>query len=565
MYQNRNHRNFKTIYDAIPVGMMIIDEHGFIKRSNAIVTKLVQHDYSEIINKRPGQGLECINIQEMKHKCGYSPFCSICPIHKIFKEVMDSWQSVRGVEIQAALLVDGKEFNPWMEINAEPALINKKRFVVLSIQDVTKRKNAERELERISKLFKNIIEHADKITNEATVADLTKSDFLVNISHEIRTYMNAIIGFSQILEKENLTNEQKHHIGIMRESAMHLLELINDLLDFSNIESGRMNVNIIDCSLEHTFAVLESLMRPQAQAKGLEFQIIQCEQLPAQIRTDPVRLRQCLVNLINNAIKFTNNGHVYVYVSLKNINNKDSICFDIEDTGIGIPIEKQQLIFEIFHQIDDNCINKDNSTGLGLPITKKLAQLLNGELSLRSEVEKGSVFSLTIPANINVNSQPLFNKYERFIELYLMSGFSQKEKISKKVLVADSNRSNQVIIKYLLETLGFEVTIAENGKEAMDKALKKQYDLIFMDVQIPGTNGLDIIKVLRTKGLKTTIVALTSNAILDNCQKYISAGYHDCLSKPVNKELLLSVIKKYLPLKRGFNIREDNSVKSEVA
>jgi signal transduction histidine kinase/CheY-like chemotaxis protein/PAS domain-containing protein/HPt (histidine-containing phosphotransfer) domain-containing protein len=559
----RKQKNIEAIFDAAPLGMMLVDEKGIVRRVNDVVAKLVNRDFSEIINKQPGEGLACIHMSDDAEGCGHGSSCSSCPIRETFEGVLNSWRAARGIEVQAALLVDGKQVNPWLEISAEPTYINGSRHVVLAIQDMTKRKDVEKEHEQLNRQLEASVQKANRMARKATIADLAKSRFLANMSHEIRTPMNAIIGFSQILAGENLTCEQKHHVDIIRQSAEHLLQLINDILDFSKIEAGKLNIKVGECPLEHSFATIESLMRPQAKAKGITFEIQQCGPLPAIIRTDATRLHQCLINLIDNAVKFTNEGYVNVNVSLHEIDKKPYIRFDVRDTGIGIPPEKQKLIFEEFQQADGSHTRKYSGTGLGLPITKKLAHLLGGELILRSEAGKGSVFSLTIPANIDIKSQRLFNKDRRVIESNQMPE-KERDKFSGSVLVAEDSKSNQKLIKLLLERFGMEVTIAEDGKQAVDKALNRQFDLIFMDIQMPNMDGYQATKLLRRKGLKTTIIALTAYAMQEDYERCISAGCDDYLRKPINNKLLLTVIKKYLIHKSQPLAERIDSVKSEV-
>ncbi len=567
---DRKQRNLEAIFDAVPVGMMLVDENTLVKRVNNVIAKLVHKDYSEIINAQPGDGLNCIHASEDAGGCGHSSACSACPICNTVENVLRSGQAVYRVEVQPTLLIDGEEVRPWFEVGAEPAFIDGRKHVVLAIHDIADRKQAEEEqrrtkeeAEELSGQLMEATALANDMAAQAEWANMAKSQFLANMSHEIRTPMNAIIGFSQILEDENLTDEQRHHVGIIRGSAEYLLQLINDILDFSKIEAGKFDIKIADCSLEYLFAAVESLMRPQAKEKGLAFEILQCGRLPTQIRTDLVRLRQCLINLINNAIKFTKEGSVYVNVSLQEVNNEPFIRFDVEDTGIGISPDKQELIFEEFTQADGSSTRSYSGTGLGLSITKKLAHLLGGELTVSGEMGKGSVFSLTIPANVDVKSQPLFDKYKPVIELNQVGDTSEQDKFSGHVLVAEDSKSNQILIKLLLERFGLQVTIVEDGKEAVDKVLSQHFDLIFMDIQMPNMSGYEATRILRRKGMTTAIVALTAYAMKGDDEKCISAGCSDYIAKPINRKILLKVIRKYLPLETAVSSKRIDSVKSQ--
>jgi len=446
---------------------------------------------------------------------------------------------------------NGRRIPVW--ISAQTVKIDGKDMIVGLFVDITKSKQAEEELEQLNRQLEASVERANQLAQEATLADLAKSQFLANMSHEIRTPMNAIIGFSEVLADENLTDEQLHHINIIQESARHLLKLINDILDFSKIEANKLDVEITDCSLKRVLAVIESVMRPAAREKGLTFEILQCDVLPCQIRTDPLRLRQCLVNLISNAIKFTEEGHVYVNLSLTNKEDGSFVRFDIEDTGTGIPPDKQDLIFEEFAQVDGSYTRRYSGTGLGLAITKKLAHLLGGEVTLTSDVGKGSVFSLTIPTGVDVQSQPSFNKYDATNQLKHELDTADTEaqtKFSGRVLVAEDSKSNQMLIKILLERLGLEVVIVEDGKEAVRKALSESFNLVFMDIQMPNMDGYQAARILRRKGLKTAIVAMTAYAMKGDDEKCIAAGCTDYMAKPIDTEILLKIIRKYLPTKR---------------
>ena len=244
------------------------------------------------------------------------------------------------------------------------------------------------------------LEKTSLLAEDAKAASKAKGDFLANMSHEIRTPMNAIIGFGEILTEESLTADQMRYVNAIHNSSKHLLELINDILDFSRIEAGKLETKMLDCSVDEILNEVESLIQPSATQKGLDFQVIRQGQLPLHINTDPNRLKQCLINLANNAVKFTEEGRVHITTSLEHGQDTEPFLrFDVEDTGIGIEFDKHQQVFEHFSQVDNSNSRQFGGTGLGLAITKELSGLLGGSVSLTSQPGEGSVFTLMIPAN----------------------------------------------------------------------------------------------------------------------------------------------------------------------
>lgn len=326
-----------------------------------------------------------------------------------------------------------------------------------------------------------------------------------------------------------------------------LLEIINDILDFSKIEAGKLETELVDCSLAKLLNSVESLMRPKAQEKGLEFGVVEGRGLPAIIRTDPVRLRQCLLNLLSNAIKFTEHGHVRTTVSLVQRADEPHVRFDVEDTGLGISPEKYDVIFEAFMQADGGDTRRFGRTGLGLAITKKLAGLLGGELTLTSKVAKGSVFSLVIPAGVDVTSQPFLDRHDIAGRMTTEDSRTEQPRFSGRVLVAEDSPTNQILAKLLLERMGFDVTIAEDGSQAVENALEHHFDLIFMDIQMPNMNGYEATRFLRQNSVTTPIIALTAHAMKGDREKCIAAGCRDYLPKPIDQKKLLQIVQQHLP------------------
>ncbi len=408
---------------------------------------------------------------------------------------------------------------------------------------------AKKETEEVNRDLELATARANHLASHAEMANMAKSQFLANMSHEIRTPMNAIIGFSDLLADEDLTDEQKEEVNIIRDSSNNLLALINDILDFSKIEAGQLDIETIDCSLGKMLNSLGSLMRSKATGKGLEFEIVEDNGLPAEIRSDPTRLQQCLINLVGNAIKFTKKGHVYMNVSLTEQEGKPFICFDVEDTGIGIPEDVQQTIFESFSQADGSTTRKYGGTGLGLTITKQLAELLGGDVSVTSEEGKGSTFSLVIPAGVDVMKQPFLDRHN--IGGMLEADYDKSDCVnySGHCLVAEDVATNQMVIKKMLENVGVEVTIVNDGTEAVQQAQEASFDVIFMDIHMPKMNGYEATRTLRGKGVTTPIVALTANAMKNDDEKCFKAGCDDYISKPIEHAKLMEMLQKYLPVK----------------
>jgi CheY-like chemotaxis protein/two-component sensor histidine kinase len=363
--------------------------------------------------------------------------------------------------------------------------------------------------------------------------------------------MNAIIGFSDILAEDELTESQQKHMNIIRDSSKNLLQIINDILDFSKIEAGKMKIEMIDASLNKIINNVKLMMSPAADRKKLNFEITYSPDLPAVIRTDPLRLQQCLINLITNALKFTEHGFIKLDVSLLQKEDDPYIEFNIEDSGIGIAPDKLKCIFDAFIQADGDITRKYGGTGLGLAIAKNLVSLLGGELTVISRVGKGSTFTITIPTNLNIDDQPKIDDpsvqtQEQSKELVKYD----EEKFYGNILVVEDTETNQMLIRLLLEKLGLSVTIACNGKEGIQRFKETPYDLIFMDMHMPVMNGYDATKELRAMGIKTTIVALTASALKGDKEKCMSSGCDDYLSKPIDRKALLDILNKYMTKQR---------------
>jgi len=459
--------------------------------------------------------------------------------------------------------------------------------IIKSFTDITARKKAEEKLkvakeyaekaqaetEQTNERLKTSMEQANLMAKEAIVADKAKGEFLANMSHEIRTPMNAIIGFSDVLAKDKLSQEQQKYVDLIRDSSKSLLGIINDILDFSKIEAGKLEIEVVECELEEILGTVESMLGPAAAKKGLDFEIRRSAGLPGQIRTDPVRVRQCLINLVNNAIKFTETGHIYVNVSEEKNKAASFIRFDVEDSGIGIAPDKQEQVFKAFSQADGSTTRKFGGTGLGLTITKQLAQLLGGGLSLESEEGKGTTFTLRVLADVTNEPEPEAEQVdvseeadmsEETVQESEDTATGENAKLKGRILVAEDSRTNQILVTLLLEQFGLDVTIVENGEKALNKASNESFDLILMDMQMPNMNGYEATELIREAGVTTPIIAVTAHAMKGDDKKCLAAGCDEYISKPIDNKKLEEVLHKYLvPTDMSVDKKID-SIKSQV-
>jgi len=407
-------------------------------------------------------------------------------------------------------------------------------------KDITQRKEIERELL-----------HA-KATAEA--ASRAKSAFVANMSHEIRTPMTAILGYADLLNNANQSiDERAKCIQTIRRNGEHLLTIINDILDVSKIEAGKMGVERITCSPCQIVADVCALMKGRAQEKNLAFDAKYFGQIPQAIQSDPTRLRQILVNLIGNAIKFTKDGGVKLLISMANSADSDKphLRFDVTDTGIGLSPDQQEKLFRPFAQADSSTTRKFGGTGLGLTISKRLATMLGGDLTLRSVPGAGSTFTLTVETG-PLKNVAMLDAPQALTEALSPAAVQEGPlRLAGRVLLAEDGPDNRVLIAHYLQETGLEVTNVENGALARDVAIEAQksghpFDLILMDMQMPELDGYDATRQLRAAGYKLPIVALTAHALAGDRDKCLSIGCDDFAAKPIEYAQLMRTVKRFV-------------------
>jgi len=371
-----------------------------------------------------------------------------------------------------------------------------------------------------------------------------KDQFLANMSHEIRTPLNALKGFSNLLSKTKLDDEQQQYTSIINNSSESLLHIVNDILDLSKIEAGALAIKNINFNLHTLLRDLEITYATVAKQKLIGFNLQIGEGAENNLIGDPERLRQVLVNFISNAIKFTNDGFIRLKTDLTaKDDDTASIHFSVEDTGIGIPNDKLDLIFERFEQLDNAFIRQQGGTGLGLAITKMIIESMGGHITVTSEPGKGSVFSFEL--RFKINKQPVQDT-----ELHQQHATQRATDPSQKsILLAEDNRVNQLLVNKLLAPFNIQPVIAENGQDVLVLLENQHFDLILMDVQMPLLDGITTTRLIRKYvAERIPIVGMTAYVLPNEIEKCYAAGMNDHIPKPIDEQHLLNVIKKYIYL-----------------
>jgi CheY-like chemotaxis protein/HPt (histidine-containing phosphotransfer) domain-containing protein len=383
-------------------------------------------------------------------------------------------------------------------------------------------------------------------TAEANANEL-KSQFLANMSHEIRTPLTAIIGFAEAsLDSSMPEIERDGATRTIINSGRHLLHVINEILDLSKIESNRLEVECIETTLVPILADVDSVIGMQAREKGLSFEIEYEYPLPERIITDPTRLKQILLNLCTNAVKFTEKGNIRVRV--KCMPADQELCFSVVDTGIGMAPELQAKMFTPFSQADASTTRRFGGTGLGLFISKRLAEMLGGSIKLQSLQDVGTRIDVTVATgSIDTASLTSSTVAASQSARELQSALLPVDRLGGRVLLAEDNLDNQRLIAMYIKKAGAEVEYANNGQEAVEKALAGDYHLVFMDMQMPVMDGIEATQWLRKAGYSGPIVALTANAMKEDRERCIRAGCDAFLSKPIETGPFYAALASYLP------------------
>lgn len=527
----------RAIVEAAVDGIITIDSSGLIESANRAAERLFGYQASDMLGRNVSMLMPSPFQEEHDGYILRYRRTGVKKIIGIGREVVGRRK-------------DGTTFP--MELAISELSVGDRTMFTGIVRDITERKEIERELlQQTSFVTDNnrVLLEANSRAEEATAA---KSTFLANMSHEIRTPMTAILGYAEQIQSGQLSEEEKREgVETIIRNGRHLLELINDILDLSKIESAKLDIECIPCSPPRICDDVVSLLRGKALEKGLTLEVEYENPIPREIQSDPTRLKQILVNLVGNAIKFTQTGGVRIIMGMSRGSRPATLSFDVIDTGIGLNQIELDRLFKPFSQADNSTSRKFGGSGLGLTISQRLAELLGGGIKVSSKVGRGSSFKLSVAVDLPRNAEFVSSPQElnrepagpvEEIPVNALAGI--------QVLLAEDGADNQRLIKHILRSAGAKIEVVSNGLEALavvDRAVASGYgfDVILMDMQMPEMDGYEATARLRGKGYTGAIVALTAHAMAGDRAKCMAAGCDGYATKPFNRDSLVALVAQF--------------------
>ncbi len=525
---------------GLPIRLALVHPNLTICWASPALIRDLEHGPDDIIGKYIAAVAGCedyhINGPGQSNCCRNCQFC--LSLQKVFADGYPIWDR--------ETILAGCHRLKWIQFSISRLELAGKPFAAISFTDITADKNKIHYLEQLqnqlndtNRQLQESLEQNRIMAAQSLQASKTKSQFLANMSHEIRTPLNGMLGFCELLINESLNETQLDYVQTIQSCGQNLMQVVNDILDLTRIEAGKIQIKIESCKLKKLFNEILQMFKPRADEKNISFEINIMPNVPDEIRTDTGRLRQCLINVIGNALKFTDGGSVRIDVLPE---GEQSIRIDVTDTGIGIQVDKQELIFDLFTQADESFTRRYDGAGLGLAITRQLLDLIGGRISLRSAVGTGSTFTLIVPSHKPQNQHEAHRPTRRSP----IHHHDPHHQLKGRVLVVEDNVHNLRLLSILLRRLNLDVTTATNGQQVLNMVQNDSWDLILMDMELPVMSGFEAVTLLRQQGVTTPIVALTAHAMAGDRQRCLNAGCDNYLTKPLKQDALYQLLLKYL-------------------
>jgi signal transduction histidine kinase/CheY-like chemotaxis protein len=574
-----NEKNtYLTAFESQPDPVLIIEEDGSLFNLNHAAVKLIADHQSpgadyyhpHSISRREGQQVDRV-VTEQGSLIG-QPAAAVFPfLADQIEHVLSSCEETYTAEVVCEFR--GRTLQFELHSSRPLDVSGKVKGTILALRDVTSREEARTELQESNQLLTESLSREQAIRNQlekimetlkeahraADAANESKSLFLANMSHEIRTPMTSILGFVEEIQQtcphrcDYGSGEMKEHLQVISRNGEHLLKLINEILDLSKIESGKLEVEWLTCSPIKLVSEMQSLMQARAQAKGLAMRVEFAGPIPETIESDPTRLRQVLLNLLGNAIKFTEQGEVTLSVGLDHAEDgRDVLCFEVRDTGPGMTAEQMQKLFQPFVQADASTTRRFGGTGLGLIISKQFVELLGGQITVDSQLGNGTCFRCTV-ATGDLADVPLIQSPSTAMDSQPRSDARKTCQLPDlagwRILLVEDGKDNQRLIRHILNRAGVETDVAENGKAGLEQALAQRdqgsaYDVILMDIQMPVMDGHEATRRLRRAGYSGAIIALTAEAMVHEQQRCLDAGCDGYIAKPIQRSEFFNTIQQ---------------------
>lgn len=519
-------QRFRAVYDQTDIGVILFGKDKKISNVNEAFCKLIGYSRQEIEGNYYSLFTnESLNQQEREKSNEMAEGKRLS--YTVERNYTRKDGSTIPVSVTVSLLRDSKG--------------NVASFLCF-ITDLIEKKKIEAELIQYkNQLEEKVSEQTADLRNALQVAEdamKARSQFLANISHELRTPMNAVLGLTELLLHENLSSKHIDRLNKIKTAAGGLLALLNDLLDFSKMDAGKLTIDETQFNISDLIQTTIHFLSPEASEKKLKLVYHISESVPAIIVGDPIRIRQVLINLIHNAIKFTETGSIECEVSITNTKSAQ-IRFSVTDTGIGVAKQVRHQLFEPFIQVDSSMTRRAGGTGLGLAICKQLVQQMNGSIGIDETYTNGSRFYFNLPLlTTDYIDQKIAPWSKAVIPLHI--------ELTGRVLVVEDNDINLEVTSELLKKFGLNVEAAHDGEEAIRSALSGQYDLILMDIQMPNMDGYEATRQIREKNISIPIIALTAHALASEAQRSLQAGMNDHLSKPIDSNVLYQAVAYWL-------------------